>query len=54
LHDAVGIVARPPAAAADRSSEGILWIEFDDMIVPEKGGDPIDAAEVDADDLDPL
>lgn len=54
LHNAVGNVASHPAGVADRSSEGILWIEFEDMIVPKKGVPPIDGAEVDVDVLELL
>ena len=52
LRGAVGVVSTKPELSANRMDDLILWIEFDPWI-PAADGHPIEAAEVDAADLDP-
>ena len=53
LHGAVGVVY-PKLEASDNSRNArVVWVEFDPWVQSEDGH-PIEAAEVDVDDLDPI
>jgi hypothetical protein len=53
LRGAVGVVSPKIEASVNLHDENVVWIEFDPWIQSEDGP-PIEAAEVEIDDLEPI
>jgi hypothetical protein len=53
LHGVVGIISPKMAASVNSNNERVVWVEFDPWVQSEDGH-PIEAAEADVDDLDPI
>jgi hypothetical protein len=53
LHGAFGVISPKIEASVNSRDERVVWIEFDPWVQAEDGH-PIEAAEVDVEDLDPI
>jgi hypothetical protein len=53
LHGAVGVVAPKIEASVNSRNPRVVWVEFDPWVQSEDES-PIDAAEVEVSDLDPI